>query len=527
MSGSGGGGGNDPFDPFGSNDRTIIRPNPGGRRPQNAGGGAGISYPQPGSGQPPQQPPQQPPHQPQGAPQGVPGSQPQGGWGQAPDPNQLPQGQQQPQYAPQPMPNETMPAMISMPGSNPFISAAGPLMNLLGRLRNGAVGVSLVQLKESVARAIDAFENEARVRGAVADQIPYAKYALCATADDIVQNLPSEERYIWTQDSMLSRYFGERTGGVRFFDNLDALIRSPAAHYDLIELHYHCLSLGFEGMHRTSAAGQGALQTIRRDTYKALRGARAGIGWDLSPRWKGRDLARRSVGMQIPFWAVAALSIALIAGLFFTLRALLVGDADALARDLSILHPQTQLSLVRESYTPDAPPPPPPPPPPPADAGQLERLQAALANEIATRGVVVDYLDQNYIIVRLPNEVLFDTGSADVNASFSDDLGKRIGEVFHREVEMLAQRGFRHGQVIAVGHSDAQPIGTGSRWASNWELSQARAKSVADAVTPWVQPGFEIQIEGRGPDDPLCRPAEDPGCWPRNRRVELLIERTR
>ena len=45
-------------------------------------------------------------------------------------------------------------------------------------------------------------ENQART----------AKYALCATADDIVQNIPSEERHAWTQYSMLSRFFGERIG---------------------------------------------------------------------------------------------------------------------------------------------------------------------------------------------------------------------------------------------------------------------------------------------------------------------------
>ena len=65
-----------------------------------------------------------------------------------------------------------------------------------------------------------------------------------------------------------------------------------------------------------------------------------------------------------------------------------------------------------------------------------------------------------------------------------------------------------------------------SRWASNHELSKARAKSVMDAIIQYAPPDLSTLIDGRGPDDPVCTPAEDPSCWARNRRVELLIERT-
>ena len=52
---------------------------------------------------------------------------------------------------------------------------------------------------EQVADAIQEFERDVRAVGLSAEQTRVAKYVLCATADDIVQNIPSEDRHVWTQ----------------------------------------------------------------------------------------------------------------------------------------------------------------------------------------------------------------------------------------------------------------------------------------------------------------------------------------
>jgi len=76
----------------------------------------------------------------------------------------------------------------------------------------------MAQLIEQVGGEIQDFESRARAAKISAEQTRTAKYVLCATADDIVQNMPSEDRHLWTQHNMLSRFFGERVGGVRFFE---------------------------------------------------------------------------------------------------------------------------------------------------------------------------------------------------------------------------------------------------------------------------------------------------------------------
>ncbi len=53
--------------------------------------------------------------------------------------------------------------------------------------------------------------------GAPAQEAMVAKYLLCGTADDIVQNLPGADRALWEQYSMAARFFNVRDTGVGFF----------------------------------------------------------------------------------------------------------------------------------------------------------------------------------------------------------------------------------------------------------------------------------------------------------------------
>jgi type VI secretion system protein ImpK len=472
----------DPFDPFGQNERTIIRPQPGGRAPQPQPQQSGVApFPQ-------EEARSAAPRQPVQAPTGRPID------------------------------------AVRTPGANPLITAAGPLLDLLGRLRNAMTQARFADLKASVARVIEGFDKAASDAGAHTEQLRSAKYAIAATADDVVQNLPGEDRAIWTQDPMLGRFFGERIGGTRFFDHLDAAMKNPGANYDLLELKYACLALGFEGKYRTLPQGQSELQKIRRDVYQALRGVNQGGGWALSPNWKGMDIGRKSIGRQIPFWAVGAVAALMLVGAFFGLRLALGGQTDRLASEIRAMHPDGAVEIARARFT--APPPPPPPQPAATiDHGQLERIRMALKPEIDRGLVTADYLDANFIIIRMSNELLFPSGKAEVGSDF-DPLAKRIGETFTAETELLSQKGVEHGRVVALGHSDAQKVGATSRWKSNYELSKARAQSVMEAILPYAPPGLVTQVEGRGPDDPLCAPADDRNCWAQNRRVELLVERT-
>ena len=179
-----------PPGPPGRGDRTIIRPNPGARRPAApaappSSGSAQVSYPTPG--------------QAAGATED---------WISTPS---APKAADERPCTPELRLDE-----LAAPNENPIMRAAGPLLLLLGRLRVALLRASFASLMELVADAIKFFEKDIRSAGIPEQQANIAKYILCATADDIVQNIPTEDRHVWTQYSMLSRFFGERIGGVRF-----------------------------------------------------------------------------------------------------------------------------------------------------------------------------------------------------------------------------------------------------------------------------------------------------------------------
>ena len=155
-----------------------------------------------------------------------------------------------------------------------------------------------VPLMTHVARAITEFEKKVVAMGVQPHEAQVAKYALCGTADDIVQNLPGTDRHVWMQYSMLAQFFGVRTSGVGFFEELNKALANPAPHYNLLELMHACLLLGFEGQYRGAAGGDNELQRVRRDVYETLRRVKARSDDDISPRWRGLALRMGDFGCQ-------------------------------------------------------------------------------------------------------------------------------------------------------------------------------------------------------------------------------------
>ncbi|HMI10759.1 MAG TPA: DotU family type IV/VI secretion system protein, partial [Bradyrhizobium sp.] len=200
-----------PANPFGRVERTIIRPNPGGRLPQ-------APDPHPQSADPGRAPPRAP-YSPMPASTSPSSAYSPQSSGYAPPPTShapedwvsTPATPQQSRFTEPAAPMLRVDELVA-PNANPIMRAAGPLLQLLGRLRVALMRASFASLMEQVADAVKFFETDIRSAGISEHQANTAKYVLCATADDIVQHIPTEDRHVWTQYSMLSRFFGERVG---------------------------------------------------------------------------------------------------------------------------------------------------------------------------------------------------------------------------------------------------------------------------------------------------------------------------
>jgi type VI secretion system protein ImpK len=493
-----------PRSPFGiPEERTVIRPNPGGRRPvapPPASGAPAPAYNPVPQGQGPPQPaaPAATPYVPPAAP------------GNAnPDEWITTQPQAQQPVAQAHIPEVRIDELVA-PNENPILRSAGPLLLLLGRLRVALARASFASLMEQVAEAIKFFERDIRSAGISEAQANSAKYIICATADDIVQNIPTEDRHVWTQYSMLSRFFGERIGGVRFFDELTRLKQDPVVNYDLLELQHTCLALGFHGIHRTSAGGVATLQQIQRDLYETLRRLRPKVYRELSPRWRGQQLASQASRLRVPWWGVLGFVGLMLFGIYFVLLYWLNGGVDPAAAQLVALHDAGKLSIIRTVSLP----PPPPPPPEPDKITQLQRICAALGPEVAADKATAEQT-ANQITVRVGNVILFDSGSATLLDAFKA-IAARVATTLDKE----------EGFIKVVGHTDDTPISRGNvRFPSNYHLSIERAKNVAAMFRPFLAKPERLQTDGKGETAPIAD-NKTPEGRAKNRRVEILIPRT-
>jgi len=506
-------------DPFGRRDRTIIRPNPGGRRPAapappNApdgysgppsGGAPPASTPTPPIAYPapPYAPPPYAAPPPQGSPQG--GQANWDGWMSSPPPVSpyLQQSAASTPMTPAPQSPHVSVDLVTIAAS-PLMRAAASLLLLLGRLRASLSRAGAGQLMDQVAQAIQRYEIDALAAGAPADQVNAGKYALAACADDIVQNLPSDDRQIWTQYSMLVRFFSERTGGIRFFQELERAKQNPVVNLGLLEVMHACLSLGFEGVYRTGG-GAGALQGVRRDLYETIRRAQPKAIEDLSPHWRGLSIALAGSRFQLPIWAVAAVAGVILLGAYLFLRNMLSGQAEAVAMMMAQVHPDTEIAIAREAAVK------PPPDPVVKSSTQLERIRAALADEILA-GKADASQSATRIFIRIGSLVLFPSGGATVNSSFAP-VAKKIALSLDKEP----------GAIQIDGYTDSDPIRTVA-FSSNFALSEARAKSVAGLLKGDLAHPERIEVAGKGTDNPVA-PNDNEANKSKNRRVEISIPR--
>ena len=170
-------------------------------------------------------------------------------------------------------------------GDNPLAVAAAPLLQLMARLRNTANAPDAGDLRERAVREMRNFEQKARDGGVPMEQLRPAHYALCASLDDIVLNTPWGSAGGWDARSLVSTFHQEVRSGERFFDLLTQMKQNPGTFLPVIELMYMCLSLGLMGRYRLSLRGTGEIDRLREDTYTVIARQRGAVEAGLSPHW--------------------------------------------------------------------------------------------------------------------------------------------------------------------------------------------------------------------------------------------------
>ena len=116
---------------------------------------------------------------------------------------------------------------------------------------------------------------------------------------------------------------------------------------------------------------------------------------------------------------------------------------------------------------------------------------------------------RNEVVIRFPDQVLFDSGDDRVKERASRTLRAIAEEVRSRPLALRVE-----------GHTDDVPMRNG-RFRSNWELSTSRATAVIELIATIVPPE-RLAAAGYGEVHPVA-PNDTPEGRAQNRRVDLVV----
>ena len=142
---------------------------------------------------------------------------------------------------------------------------------------------------------------------------------------------------------------------------------------------------------------------------------------------------------------------------------------------------------------------------------QLEQIRSNLSEEI-TQGLAEVFRDGESIIIRLTDQSGFESGSANLRNDFTSLLDS-VGD-------SLAGSS---GLIQIEGHTDNVAMSFGNRYRNNWDLSSARAASVADYLQGGgsIAPGSMV-IKGFADTRPIASNDTATGRS-ENRRIEVVV----
>lgn len=117
------------------------------------------------------------------------------------------------------------------------------------------------------------------------------------------------------------------------------------------------------------------------------------------------------------------------------------------------------------------------------------------------------------------SEVLFDSASAELGMQGKEQL-KKLANVLHTTMKQIPQD---IPWVLRVdGHTDKQPLAPSQKFASNWELSQARALEVVKFLIQEGIPPERLAPTGFGEFHPVD-PRNTAAAFQKNRRIEIKL----
>lgn len=197
-------------------------------------------------------------------------------------------------------------------GLNPLVNAAATLIAVYEKTRQSLSHPNVGGLHQRLVSEIKTFDSNAQQKGIQPEIVLSARYTVCVALDEAVLNTPWGSESAWPQRTLLSVFHNETAGGEKFFQILDRMKQQPAENLYILELMYIFLSLGFEGKYRVIHRGRDMIEQLRDNLFDIIRRQRGEYERSLSPSWQGLGKTTNSLASYVPMWVVVSVILAIL-----------------------------------------------------------------------------------------------------------------------------------------------------------------------------------------------------------------------
>jgi len=430
-------------------------------------------------------------------------------------------------FAPKSAPDSIQTNLSALGGLNALVALANPILGAVPQIRRALRHPDPAGLRANLRDQIESLQTSANFAEVSDAAVESAVYALCALLDESAAATPWGGT--WIDNGLLKDVCGERGAAEGLFTRLDAICarQDPDDNdsADLLEFYAVCLALGFEGRYRKAEGGRQSLIEIRNNVY-AIASRRRPRPDGLSGHWRSRTAeAAAAPALEMAAKVSAQLSAKQAAGataettlppvrppllsrlprraiwsavggivgvlLVFYMAALRLLDDET----RNALAPGGKSKARVEQAAPA---------PAPAPLAASAALARALEGEAVT---LTEGAGQ--IALALHHERQFAPGGTQPAPQLRPLLQK-----------IAAALDGIPGSIVVAGHADASPT---RRFASNVELSAARAQAAARIMAPKLGDPKRLTAEGRGEAEPLA-PGDTDANRAKNRRVVILLK---
>ena len=427
-----------------------------------------------------------------------------------------------------PHPDETLileqrdPLLENVPATNPFCVRAASLLSLVPKLRVQASHNNIQALSDNLTNEIKAFESVDPESGISKKENQVASYFLCALIDETILNTPWGQQHGWEDSSLLKRFHNDGQEGRKFFVVLKQLLQNSRQYIHLIELAYICMSLGYEGVYRQADGGARTIAQHRQKLLNLIQLIEGDENQVLSTDWQGIKQPRRPMIHRIPLWIFAAGVGVLLMLVYFIVIFLINQESDEVAARIDQIAQKESVSPSETPFSagtqllPDT-------APPQTNAGQLSQQSGQTPGEtVSSEKLSTDTFKTIFTEEIESGKLLLLEGPT---LRITNAFGSGSDRVKEAYVPMLARiarlLSASTARILVVGHTDDQPMFSG-RFPSNWHLSEARAKRVANHLAVSEAMAERIRYEGHGASDPIvANDTEQRRAM--NRRIDIHI----